>query len=153
MPSKVILKNDGIFVYEDFTPEKISGRLRELLTDQVQPVRRTSQPPSNIVAYMISDAWYQAQVKPLEMWEEITDDYFAHNFSTLVNIVNATPEVKAQQSKINEEGPSGGNFKGYIIINTKKYYVDENPGIVEESVKKGEAILGRFVSKAHYEAF
>lgn len=162
MATKTLLKNDGKFVYDDYKPQKIGKRLVDLGVDEIQPVRRTTNGP--IVAYMVSETWFQAKVEEFDLastampdaiFDEVSDDFVAHNFSTLVNTINGVSQVKSQIPKTNAEGPQVGKYKGYILINTKPYKMDpyltknetfaSSQAIVEGAVKKA-----RLLDPAHF---
>lgn len=148
---KVILKNDGIFIFEDFQLNRIAKRLREVQIDKVFPIRRKDD--GDIKAYMVSETWYQSKIlagEPASIWEDVSDDKMAVNILTYTNIINSKVEVASQQHRVNVEGPNGGEFKGYRVYNTNEFIIDTNFTLPQDGIVVGGTILARYISPSHY---
>lgn len=150
----VINKNDGIFTYQDYTLPKVARRLADLNADMVHPIRRS--PSSAIIAYVVSESWISEKellsAAPDADYATVTDDKLAVNFSTYVNLVNGTSQVKADRARLSVEGPQLGMYKGYMVINTKEFIADARlEPIINDGTTFGGTAIARLISKAHYE--
>lgn len=152
MATITILKNDGIFTPYDYRKGIIAGKLRDLETDSIQPIRRTSE--ADISAYLVSEEWWQAKVAayaavptpmPPAVFEDVTDDYLSNNVITMMDIVNNDPQVRSQIPRFNEDGPTTTEAKVYNIIDTQSFSVDDR--IPEDDVGDGEVVGGTVVAR------
>ena len=140
-----LLKSDGIFVYEDYTKEKVALRLKELLLDVYHPIRRTSN--GGVVAYLVSKNWYDTQVAaflaaPAPIFEsvmlEITDDFLASNLSVLIDLVNGKAQIPELTSKVANEGFTADHLKLFKVIDTKGFQEVYN----ETDLAVGQPVIG-----------
>src|SRR6185369_11616805 len=130
MGSRTILKNDGIFVYEDYKGPKASLRLREdLPVDGVQAIRRTSN-AADPVAYIVSANWFDTQITGFAQAGDNLPDFKVHlesddslglNLSSFINLVDDTPEVHAAQHKFNSESQSKDQYQVIGFYDTKEF--------------------------------
>ncbi len=138
-----ILKSDGLFFYDDYKDAKAALRLNELTADVYHAIRRKAGAP--IVAYLVDAAAYDAAVLAgaillPQVIEEVADDFLSKNLSSMANLIQGTPEVPSQNAKFAAEGTTAAAYKTYAIINTKKFYEDDQELIVKDGVEVGGKI-------------
>lgn len=123
--SITILKNDGIFLYSEYQPNKVARRMAELETDLVHPVARSYGGP--IVGYLLSTTHYAnllaafIGVLPAINEELITDDYLGTNFSQLLDLVQGYAQVTSLIPKIAAQGTTAAAYKNYTVEQDTAY--------------------------------
>jgi hypothetical protein len=145
MATITLLKEKGVYSYFDFTVPRAALRLDELQSDNVMAIARDDN--STVVAYLISAAWYTGQLAimatnhqtaPTVSISTYTDDYLGGNLSTLVNLVNGTPEVVSQQARFNAEGTTFTAYKMFAFVHTQEFWEDPSFAQMEQMVGKGD---------------
>jgi hypothetical protein len=144
MATLTLLKEKGIYSYYDFTIPRAALRLDELQSDNVMAIARTDNGP--VVAYLISAAWYTGQLALISSNQgtapsvSITtraDDYLGGNVSTLVNLVNGTPEVASEQPWFNNAGTTYSAYKMFGFVRTAQFWEDPDKAKLEALNQEG----------------
>jgi len=156
MTTITILKQQGLYVYDDYYRAKAILRIRELNdTNPVQKIYR-SRTSIHAEAILVNPYWYNlkspASPLPIEI-ETVSDDYLSVNLSSMVNILLGRPETTAQTRMIVDEGPSQTQFKVYALIQTKEFFHDGSTVVPYEDtppVKTGGNILAYLISPDLY---
>jgi len=149
MPTKVILKDDGIFVYGDYFLGKAALRVAELSFEiPAQNIRRHSDNTA-VEAVLVKDTWYASKVGAFataasfkQIVETSTDDYLGANLSTMIDKIKGHAQTKDLVRKIAETGLSVQGFKTYKIIKSSPWYQDDSTAVPfeETSKKAGNAV-------------
>jgi hypothetical protein len=150
MTTKTILKNDGIFVYEDYKLGRAALRIKELNgVNPAQNIRRTST--GAVEAVLVSAAWmdsmlagYSTAVAPTykQAYSVVADDYLGSNLSKMVDLINGHAQTKELVKPVAEQGTSGAGYLTYKIIVSAEWFQDQSPVIpFEESSKKAGQVV------------
>lgn len=118
MANITLLKDDGIFVYEDYKDGRAARRIQEMnakatVNEQNQAIRRNSN--GDPEAYLVSSAYWEAKKTlfgggfPTIKMQEQSDDFLGKNLSDMVNIVVGRAQVKSDLSVTNALGPDSPN--------------------------------------------
>ena len=157
MVDKILLKNDGTFVADDYQSlERASGRLRELENDGKQLIKRNrgnglGGEPANEAALLAASV-YEAAIADTAKpglyvdTDKVFDDDLGRNITLYMDLIQARVQVPANQSRVNNDGkPRNGN-KGFLIYNTNTTLVD-NRGVVDgDDQNLGDVLLGILTS-------
>lgn len=145
MTTKTILKDDGIFVYDDYKQGRAALRIKELnSTNPAQYIRRTST--GNIKAVLVSADWLEAQLASnaafKQNYQVVSDDFLGSNLSKMVDLIQGHAQTKALVKTVAETGITLDAYLSYKVINSAEYFSDQSPIIpYEESAKKkGEVV-------------
>lgn len=156
MTTITILKQRGIYVYDDYIAAKANLRIRELnAVNPIQTIYR-SKTSTHVEAVLVSKDWYDVKSPAAPMAIEVTqvaDDYLGMNLSNMINIILGRPETVALTKKIVDEGPDQTHYKVYSFIQTKEFFRDGNDIVPFEdttAVKVGGNILAYLISPDLY---
>ena len=143
MTTKTILKHGLIYIYEDYKDGRAARRINEL-TDIGQAIYRS--PFGTMKAILLKKSWWDARVAAytavkaplLSLVGEVRDDdYMGKNLSFMVDLIRGNPQVISREKVIISEGTTAKGIKTYFLTKTKKYYIDPNPLILEDSTRRG----------------
>lgn len=162
MTTQTILKNDGIFIYEDYKHGRAALRVSELSAQEYyQLIRRTSESDADVKAVLLQADWYDARVAAIlatpappfdTTTETVTDDFTGHNIHNMIDMINGEPQVTSRLNKSNAQGLTSDTFKVYDIIKLKEYYPDNSTAVpYEDSVRVGGDTYAYLVHYAHYQ--
>jgi len=156
--TKTLLKNDNVFIYEDYKGGRSALRLREFSTaNPAQQIRRNSNGP--IKAVLVSKAWWDAQAAifaadiaavPAAAIQMVDDDFMGVNLSTMIDLVVGHAETVVQAKRVAADGFGLKYFKAYSILDKKKFYQDDSNVIVDGA--RGGNALGYLIHPSHYAA-
>ena len=161
MSTKVLLKSDGIYTYDDFKNGKASLRLIEFNSSlTAMPIRRT--PSGSVEMYLVSKAWMDARALAYAIAiaptvstqiDFMPDDYLSKNLSNMADLILGRAQTKELIRKVALEGLNLKNFKSYAIIGTKEFFVDDSDVVAKESsTKRHGNIKAYLIHKSHYAA-
>ena len=146
--ARVLIKNSGIFIFEDYKGSRVTKHLSDLQIDKIHPLRRHKT--SEIYAYMVSEDWYQsAIVVPSAIFDSVSSSNLAVNFPMYVDIINGKAQTKDLEKRVIEEGPRFGDYKGYAIIDVLGFTSFDWTYL--RNTKRGTTVA-RLLSPAHYNA-
>ena len=159
MSTKTILKDDGIFVYQDYYFGKAALRVAELTAaNPVQNIRRYSD-SKTVEAVLVSAAWYDTALAAFnkaaffkQSIETRADDYLGPNMSTMIDYINGHAQTKDLVKTVAERGLTTQAFKTYEIIKSAAWYEDASVVIpFEESSKKAGNAVAYLIHAKLYE--
>src|SRR5512135_1531319 len=128
---KEILKNDGIFIYEDYLDGRSVRRLSELDSDVTQSIRRTSN--GAVKAVLVSKAYWDGKVAayaaalvafPVVSIDQRTDDYLGNNLSVMIDLLDAHHQTPELLKRVNAEGSTNAASKVFSVIRTQEFFED-----------------------------
>jgi len=162
MFTKTILKDDGIFVHEDFWAAKAAMRIAELNpTNPYMRIRRESSKVDS-EAVLVSKAWWDNRVDAYETavaatfsanLEIVADDHLGRNIHTMIDLIRGKVQTPALAKRVAAEGITLKNYKAYAIVDSKAYYADDSDAVVlEASTKKKGNIKAYLLHPDHYTA-
>jgi len=154
-----ILKNDGVFIYDDYRKGRAGQRMAELQDDGFHAIRREDN--GDIKAYLMSAPDYDAALAaaqaviaalPAANISEVADDYLGANISSMIDLVLGNAQVIASIPKTANEGLNEDAFKAFSIVKTKQYYLDnkDEPKPTGDEVLAGGQKLAYLLHPAHY---
>lgn len=160
MTTQTILKNDGVFVYEDYKKGRGALRVSELNAQEYyQLIRRTNG--GDVQAVLVEQEWHDARMAailatPAPVFsgesETVADDFIGDNLSNMIDMINGNPQVTSRVNKTNYQGTTLDTFKIYSIIKLKEYYADGSEAVpFEESVKVGGSIYAYLIHYGLYQ--
>lgn len=157
MVDKVLLKNDGVFVADDYQGlYKAAGRLRELAVDGYQEIKRNAgnglgSAPA-VEAVLMSAASYDAALASIASNEypsisaldavEFIDDDLGRNITQYMDLIQGKAQVASLQSKVNALGKSKDAFALFKFINSKTTLVDNSSAVSVDDSNLGDKVLG-----------
>jgi len=161
MTTKTILKNDGIFVYEDYKMGRAALRIKELNgANPAQNIRRGSNSP--VEAVLVSAAWmdgvlgaYSTAVAPTirQIYHVVADDYMGSNLSKMIDLVRGHAQTKALVKPVAETGLSGAGYLSYTLVVSAEWFQDQSPVVpFEESSKKAGQVVAYLIHPDIYAA-
>jgi hypothetical protein len=161
MTTVTLLKQDGIYIYDDFkNPRKAAQHLRELTAAiPSYSVKRKSN-DTKFQLVLVSKAWWDAKILASASGNSfsfsetiITDDFLAKNFSTIADLIQGRAQTQALLRKVTDQGLSHKDFKVFTVVDSSKFYKDDSDVIKLENstAVKGNAI-GYVLHPAHFAA-
>jgi len=157
MTTITLLKNTGIFVYDDYYLGRSALRAVELTdSNPVQSICRNKKIPDVVDAYFVKKDWFDTKSPAASLpivTTEVSDDFMGSNVSNMINIINSRPETEAQVKRMVEEGSTLDHYKVYAIIKTKEFYRDGNDIVPFEdtpNVKVGGTIVAYLINPTLY---
>lgn len=159
MTTKTILKNDGIFIYDDYKLGRAALRIKELNSmNPAQNIRRNSN--GTVEAVLVSADWmatvlggYSTAVAatPKQSYHTVTDDYVGSNLSKMIDFIKGHAQTKALEKTVVEEGISGAGYLSYKIITSAEWFQDQSPVVpFEESAKKAGVVIAYLIHPDMY---
>lgn len=159
MATQTILKDDGIFVYTDYTRGQAGQRLREFTdANPSQAIFRESN--GEVQAMLVSAAWFDARVAAYEAAiaalpamrnADVSDDFLGQNIILMIDLIRGRAQVQSRLKKIVAEGTDHTKIAGFCLFDTKAYYAD-NSNVVLEDGKVGGVIRAYLIHPALYQA-
>lgn len=157
MVNKTYLKNDGVFVADDYQSlERASGRLLELAEDGTQEIKRSrgnglGTEPS-VEAVMMSASLFDAALEDIEAnsypsisyssVQEFMDDDLGRNVTQYMDLIQGKSQVNSVLAKVNALGKTNNAFAVFKFINTKTTYVDNSSVVLSDDNNLGDVALG-----------
>ena len=162
MATITLLKDDGIFTYDDYLRGRAALRIKELNSDvPSQSIRRKSA-STDILAVLVRRAWYDARIAayeavdaaPFSNLKEIRDDDFmGYNLSLMIDLLRGNAQTPALVSRIANEGITQNDFKVYSLVEKKGFWKDDSTVVpFEESQKIGGDPVAFLLHSNHYNA-
>lgn len=143
MGTQTILKNDGIFVVDDYKKKRAAQRLSELATDLSHQIRRNVA--SDVEAVMVAPSVLAVSGKTLDAnMEKVADDSLSDNIDKHLDLILGREQVKSRLDLI-EAQDLDAKFKAYQYINTKSYSIDGEA--------LGDVVRAYLISKTAYDLF
>jgi len=163
LTTRTILKDDGIYIYEDYKLGRAALRLKELSVENpVQNIRRHSDPVNPVEAMVVSAADFDTKVAAYtavnapsfkQVYHTVSDDYMGSNLSKMIDLVRGRAQTKALVKMVTEEGLTGSGFVTYKLISSAEWFQDQSPVIpFEESAKKAGQVLAYLMHPTIYAA-
>jgi len=160
--AKTLLKDDGVYVHEDFLNGKAVLRLAELNAKvPAMRIRRESNKSTSEVV-LVSKDWWDTQVAAYAAVDAATfafnaelkaDDYLGRSLNMMVDLITGKVQVAALAKKVAAEGLTLKNLKVFSFMDTKAYYVDDSDVVAREpSTIKHGVIKGYLMHPKHYAA-
>lgn len=155
-----LLKNDGKFVYEDYTKGKAAYKFNDLAVDRVHAVYRKTNDAEPVV-YMVSASWFEERITLYAQYQAAipfykailtSDDGLSQNFSLYVDLVLAKIQTKDMGPKIVLEGSNNESFTAIEIFNTAHFDIDTNTTLPEDSKTIGGVVRGYMLHPLQYAA-
>jgi hypothetical protein len=149
MGTQTILKNDGIFVVDDYKKKRAAQRLSELASDLTHEIRRSIE--ADVEAVMVAPSVFNdaeanvTQAKSLDAnVERVDDDSLAVNIDKHLDLILGREQVKSRLDLIEAQNLDE-KFKDYEYINTKAFSIDGED--------QGDEIKAYLISKEAYDLF
>lgn len=151
MADRIILKNSGVFVADDYQGlERASGRLLELAEDIQQPIQRRSgrgfSDEQNVEAHLVSYDHYKQKKDAFDSAgdygapfisveeSELFDDDLGRNITKYIDLIQGRSQVLSGLPEVVRLGTSLGAYRNISFKDSAKIIVD-NATIVREDGK------------------
>lgn len=169
MVDKTILKNDGVFVADDYQGlERASGRLRELADDQSQSIQRRrstglSGDTQSVDAVLVSGTYYDNKLDAiatndypsiaLQNAQKYFDDDLGRNITNYLNLIQGTAQIKQLRPQVNAIGTNNNEFAVFEFYNTATTLVDDSSATRMDDQNLGDKKLGVLLHPDVYDFF
>ena len=162
MATITLLKDDGIFTYDDYLRGRAALRIKELNdTNPSQNIRRKTA-DTDIQAVLVSRSWWDAREAAYAAVDAPTfayaaeirdDDYMGSNLALMIDLINGEAKVPGQVSRVIADGITGDAYKTYSLVEKKGFWVDDSTAIpFEESQKIGGEPVAYLIHYAQYQS-
>lgn len=156
MVDKIFLKNDGVFIADDYQSlERASGRLRELADDGKQEIKRNAGnglgAAPEVEAVLMAAETYESALADIvtnsypiistSSQKQIDDDLGRH-ITLYMDLLQGRSQVLANQNRINLEGISNESFTNFEFYNSDTTLVDNSGETILDDTNLGDILLG-----------
>jgi hypothetical protein len=155
------LKDDGLFIYEDYLKGRAALRIKELSTAiPSQVIKRTSG--GDPQAVLVSKAWYDARVAafnagdtPLfsNLKELVDDDFMGSNLSLMIDLIRGKKQTVLQSASTTNRGITQDDFGVWSIVEFKEFFRDDSTAVpFEDTSRLGGDVQALLLHNAHHAA-